>query len=227
MSKNVIITGTSRGIGFEMAKIFANKGYNVLALSRDSSKITAINNNNISTLNFDITLDSDHLNLNKLLSSTMNEIHILINNAGLLVNKKFDETSSDDFLNIYNTNVFGVVKLIQTCLPYMKKNGQVINISSIGGVQGSMKFAGLSAYSSSKGALITLTECLAEEFQAKKIKFNCLALGAVQTEMLNEAFPGYEAPLSANDISSFIVDFCLNGSKYFNGKFLPVALTTP
>ena len=165
MSKNVIITGTSRGIGFEMAKIFANKGYNVLALSRDSSKITAINNNNISTLNFDITLDSDHLNLNKLLSSTMNEVHILINNAGLLVNKKFDETSSDDFLNIYNTNFFGVVKLIQTCLPYMKKNSQVINISSIGGVQGSMKFAGLSAYSSSKGALITLTELLAEEYK--------------------------------------------------------------
>ncbi|MCH1547365.1 MAG: SDR family oxidoreductase [Flavobacteriaceae bacterium] len=227
MSKNVIITGTSRGIGFEMAKIFANKGYNVLALSRDSSKITAINNNNISTLNFDITLDSDHLNLNKLLSSTMNEIHILINNAGLLVNKKFDETSSDDFLNIYNTNVFGVVKLIQTCLPYMKKNGQVINISSIGGVQGSMKFAGLSAYSSSKGALITLTELLAEEYKDLGIHFNVLALGAVQTEMLREAFPGYEAPTSAIQMAEYIFDFATKGSKLINGKIIQISSTTP
>ena len=226
MSKNVIITGTSRGIGFEMAKIFANKGYNVLALSRDSSKITAINNN-ISTLNFDITLDSDHLNLNKLLSSTMNEIHILINNAGLLVNKKFDETSSDDFLNIYNTNVFGVVKLIQTCLPYMKKNGQVINISSIGGVQGSMKFAGLSAYSSSKGALITLTELLAEEYKDLGIHFNVLALGAVQTEMLREAFPGYEAPTSAIQMAEYIFDFATKGSKLINGKIIQISSTTP
>jgi short-subunit dehydrogenase len=226
MSKNVIITGTSRGIGFEMAKIFANKGYNVLALSRDSSKITAINNN-ISTLNFDITLDSDHLNLNKLLSSTMNEVHILINNAGLLVNKKFDETSSDDFLNIYNTNVFGVVKLIQTCLPYMKKNGQVINISSIGGVQGSMKFAGLSAYSSSKGALITLTELLAEEYKDSGIHFNVLALGAVQTEMLEEAFPGYEAPTSAIQMAEYIFDFATKGSKLINGKIIQISSTTP
>jgi NAD(P)-dependent dehydrogenase (short-subunit alcohol dehydrogenase family) len=227
MSKNVIITGTSRGIGFEMAKIFANKGYNVLALSRDSSKITAINNNNISTLNFDITLDSDHLNLNKLLSSTMNEVHILINNAGLLVNKKFDETSSDDFLNIYNTNVFGVVKLIQTCLPYMKKNSQVINISSIGGVQGSMKFAGLSAYSSSKGALITLTELLAEEYKDSGIHFNVLALGAVQTEMLEEAFPGYEAPTSAIQMAEYIFDFATKGSKLINGKIIQISSTTP
>ena len=226
MSKNVIITGTSRGIGFEMAKIFANKGYNVLALSRDSSKITAINNN-ISTLNFDITLDSDHLNLNKLLSSTMKEVHILINNAGLLVNKKFDETSSDDFLNIYNTNVFGVVKLIQTCLPYMKKNGQVINISSIGGVQGSMKFAGLSAYSSSKGALITLTELLAEEYKDLGIHFNVLALGAVQTEMLREAFPGYEAPTSAIQMAEYIFDFATKGSKLINGKIIQISSTTP
>ena len=226
MSKNVIITGTSRGIGFEMAKIFTNKGYNVLALSRDSSKITAINNN-ISTLNFDITLDSDHLNLNKLLSSTMNEVHILINNAGLLVNKKFDETSSDDFLNIYNTNVFGVVKLIQTCLPYMKKNGQVINISSIGGVQGSMKFAGLSAYSSSKGALITLTELLAEEYKDSGIHFNVLALGAVQTEMLEEAFPGYEAPTSAIQMAEYIFDFATKGSKLINGKIIQISSTTP
>jgi short-subunit dehydrogenase len=226
MSKNVIITGTSRGIGFEMAKIFSNKGYNVLALSRDSSKITAINNN-ISTLNFDITLDSDHLNLNKLLSSTMNEVHILINNAGLLVNKKFDETSSDDFLNIYNTNVFGVVKLIQTCLPYMKKNSQVINISSIGGVQGSMKFAGLSAYSSSKGALITLTELLAEEYKDSGIHFNVLALGAVQTEMLEEAFPGYEAPTSAIQMAEYIFDFATKGSKLINGKIIQISSTTP
>ncbi len=227
MSKNVIITGTSRGIGFEMAKIFANSGYNILALSRDSSKITTINNNNISTLDFDITSDTDHLNLNNFLSSTMDEVHVLINNAGLLVNKKFDKTSSDDFLNVFNTNVFGVAKLIQTCLPYMKKDSQVINISSVGGVQGSVKFAGLSAYSSSKGALITLTELLAEEYKDSGIHFNVLALGAVQTEMLQEAFPGYEASTSANQMAEYIFDFATKGSKLINGKIIQISSTTP
>ena len=132
-----------------------------------------------------------------------------------------------DFLKIYNTYVFGVVKLIQTCLPYMKKNGQVINISSIGGIQGSMKFAGLSAYSSSKGALITLTELLAEEYKDSGIHFNVLALGAVQTEMLEEAFPGYEAPTSAIQMAEYIFDFATKGSKLINGKIIQISSTTP
>ena len=86
---------------------------------------------------------------------------------------------------------------------------------------------GLSIYCSSKAALATLTECLAEEYNDQKMAFNYLALGAVQTEMLEEAFPEYRAPLSANEISEFIVHFSLHGHNYFNGKILPVSMSTP
>jgi len=235
MSKNVIITGTSRGIGLELIKLFSNSGFNVLSLSRNITNAQKLNLNNTSFLPFDITKENDHLLVNKFISKNWKSVDILIwksvdiliNNAGLLINKNFQETSLDDFNNVYNTNVFGVARLIQVCLPFMKKNGQVINISSIGGVQGSVKFSGLSAYSSSKGALITLTEMLAEEYKESKINFNVLALGAVQTEMLEEAFPGYKASVSAKEMADYIYDFSIKGSKIINGKIIQISSTTP
>jgi 3-oxoacyl-[acyl-carrier protein] reductase len=227
MSKNVIITGTSRGIGLELIKLFSNSGFNVLSLSRNITNAEKLNLKNTSFLPFDITKENDHLLVNKFISKNWKSVDILINNAGLLINKNFQETSLDDFNNVYNTNVFGVVRLIQVCLPFMKKNGQVINISSIGGVQGSVKFPGLSAYSSSKGALITLTEMLAEEYKELKINFNVLALGAVQTEMLEEAFPGYKASVSAKEMADYIYDFSIKGSKIINGKIIQISSTTP
>ena len=132
-----------------------------------------------------------------------------------------------DFQQVYDVNIFGMVSLTKAILPYMNKGGHVVNISSMGGIQGSMKYPGLSAYSSSKGALNILTELLAEEYKDSGPSFNALALGAVQTEMLEEAFPGYQAPNSANDIAKYIMEFSLEGNKYFNGKVLQVSSTTP
>ena len=227
MSKNVIITGTSRGIGLELIKLFSNSGFNVLSLSRNINNAEQLNLQNTSFLSFDITKEEDHLLVNKFISKNWKSVDILINNAGLLINKNFQETSLEDFNNVYNTNVFGVARLIQVCLPFMKENGQVVNISSIGGVQGSVKFPGLSAYSSSKGALITLTEMLAEEYKELKINFNVLALGAVQTEMLEEAFPGYKASVSAKEMADYIYDFSIKGSKIINGKIIQISSSTP
>jgi NAD(P)-dependent dehydrogenase (short-subunit alcohol dehydrogenase family) len=82
-------------------------------------------------------------------------------------------------------------------------------------------------YSASKGAVAVLTEAMAEEFKEKQIRVNCLAYGAVQTEMLAEAFPGYKAPLLPDDMAAFVSDFALNGHHFFNGKILPVSLSTP
>ena len=154
-------------------------------------------------------------------------VDVLINNAGAILNKSFAEGSLAEFKAIYDTNVFGVAGLIQKLLPVMNSNSHVVNISSMGGVQGSMKFPGLSAYSSSKGALITLTEMLAEEYKENGPSFNVLALGAVQTEMLEEAFPGYKAPVSAKEMAKYIVDFSLTAQKYYNGKLLQVSNSTP
>ena len=155
------------------------------------------------------------------------DFHLVINNAGALISKPFSETSLSDFEKVYKTNVFGVAELTRVVVPFMKKEGHVVNISSMGGVQGSTKFAGLAAYSSSKGAVITLTELLAEEYKTTGPSFNVLALGAVQTEMLAEAFPGYQAPTSALEMANYIFDFALNGHKLYNGKLLQVSSSTP
>ena len=219
--KNVIITGTSRGIGEQLALLFANNGYRVIALSRKKSDI--LNISNIEQLAIDI---NDTNALQDALSK-YSTIDILINNAGKLIHKPFLEITLQELEAVYKTNVFAVVELTKMVIPKMQKGGHVVNISSMGGVQGSAKFAGLSAYSSSKGALITLTELLAEEYKDAGISFNVLALGAVQTEMLKEAFPGYQAPTTALEMASFIYDFAVNQGKMFNGKILQVSNSTP
>ena len=224
--KNIIITGTSRGIGFEMAQLFAKYGNNVLAISRKKSEILA-GIDNITCLEIDLSDESDFLKIADFLQKNWTNVDAIIHNAGSLIFKPFAETTNQDFENIYKVNVFAVANLTRLCLPYLKKGSHVVSISSMGGIQGSAKFAGLSAYSSSKGAIITLSELLAEEYKEQGISFNVLALGSVNTEMLQEAFPGYEAPLSALEMAQYIYDFTLTGNKYYNGKVLSVASSTP
>ncbi len=227
MSKNIIVTGTSRGIGFELVQLFAKAGHNVLALSRNSKPIENLELKKVASLSIDLSEKDDYKKVETFIKSNWNQVDVLINNAGTLLNKPFSETSMEDFEYVYKTNVFGVAEMIRIVQPFMKKNSHVITISSMGGVQGSMKFAGLSAYSSSKAAVITLTELLAEEYKDTGLSFNVLALGAVQTEMLQEAFPGYQAPTTALEMAQYIFDFSLNGNKYYNGKLLQVSNSTP
>lgn len=227
MSKNIIITGTSRGIGFELVHLFANQGHNVLALSRNAKPVSNLHFDNISSFAFDLCNEDDYEKVVHFIKNEWKQVDILINNAGAIINKPFAETSFKDFEEIYKTNVFGVSELTRTVLPFMKSDGHVVTISSMGGIQGSMKFPGLSAYSSSKGAVITLVELLAEEYKETGPQFNVLALGAVQTEMLEEAFPGYKAPTTAKEMGEYIQNFALTGNKYYNGKVLQVSNSTP
>lgn len=224
---NVVITGCSRGIGYELAKLFAEKGNAVLALSRNPEPMQTLADERITALPFDLQKPENLSEIQSFLSGRWGSVDILINNAGRLVNKPFLETSIKDFMGVYQVNVIGVASLIQTIVPYMDRNGHVVNISSMGGIQGSAKFPGLSAYSSSKGALITLSELLAEEFKETGPSFNALALGAVQTEMLEEAFPGFKAPVTALEMARYIKRFALEGHLYFNGKVLQVSNSTP
>lgn len=224
--KKIIITGTSRGIGHELALQFASAGHQVLALSRNISK-SLLGNANITCLSVDLSKEEDLLAVINFLNSTWKNVDAIVHNAGSLLFKPFAETTNNDFENIYKVNVFAVANLTRICLPFLGKGSHVVSISSMGGIQGSTKFAGLSAYSSSKGALITLSELLAEEYKEQGIAFNVLALGSVNTEMLQEAFPGYEAPLSASEMANYIYDFTLNGNKYYNGKVLQVSSSTP
>lgn len=224
--KNIIITGTSRGIGYELALKFAKAGHQVLAISRKIPQ-AFIENQNISCLGIDISQETDLIKVKDFIDSTWHKVDVVIHNAGALILKPFAQITSDEFEYIYKVNVFGVAALNRVVLPFMGNDAHVVTISSMGGVQGTVKFAGLSAYSSSKGAVITLSELLAEEYKEQGIAFNVLALGAVNTEMLQEAFPGYQAPLSSKEMADYIFDFALNGNKYFNGKVLQVSSSTP
>jgi short-subunit dehydrogenase len=224
--KNIIITGTSRGIGYEMALQFANAGYNVLALSRKMPQ-ALVDHKNINCLSVDLSDESQLDKVENFLSTTWENVDAIIHNAGSLVNKPFQELRQVDFESVYKVNVFAVANLTRICIPYLQKGSHVVTISSMGGIQGSLKFAGLAAYSSSKGAVITLSELLAEEYKEQGISFNVLALGSVQTEMLEEAFPGYQAPISAFEMAEYIYNFTLTGNKFFNGKVLEVSSTNP
>ncbi len=227
--KNIIITGTSRGIGFALVENLVKGGHHVFAITRQSEKLKALAemHSNLHIINVAIT---EPKGINDVVMQVQNQwekVDIIIHNAGKLIHKPFFKTTTQDFLDIYKVNVFAVAELTRAILPFLHKGSHVVALSSMGGVQGSMKFAGLSAYSSSKGALITLMELLAEEYKNSGISFNTLALGAVQTEMLNEAFPDYQAPITATDMANYIANFALTGNNIYNGKVLQVSNSTP
>lgn len=225
MKKSIIITGTSRGIGLELVKQFAEEGHNVLSLSRNHLSLEK-SYPNVHHILFDLANEADFQKVTDFLKS-WKKVDILINNAGNLIHKPFENLSMEDFQKVYQVNVFGVAKMIQIVLPYMEKGSNILNISSMGGVKGSMKFAGLTAYSSSKGAVITLTEVLAQEYEHTGIHFNTLALGAVQTEMLQQAFPDYQAKVQPYEMAQYVVNFTLHQSHLFNGKTIEVSNSTP
>lgn len=227
MKKNIIITGTSRGIGFELVKLFAEEGHEVLALSRNAEPTQQLDLPNVTSFSFDITNTDSHREIADYVAKKLKTVDILIHNAGKFLKNRFEKISLEELTAVYQTNVFGVFGLTQQLLPYLKKESHVVAISSMGGIQGSVKFPELTAYSSSKAAVINLMEVLAEERQGKGPIFNALALGSVQTEMFNDAFPGGEAALQPLEIAEYIKQFALTGQRIYNGKVLPVSNSTP
>lgn len=234
--KQYIVTGASRGIGRETALALAADPSNwVLALSRDTAGLSRLSDaaqaagagDRMHCLPFDLA-QPDWPRLGEEINQ-WGKLDGLVNNAGLLIHKPFEELSADDWQRMFQVNCFGVVALVQQVLPLLEaaQGAHIVNIGSMGGFQGSSKFNGLSAYSASKAALANLTETLAEEFQSRRIAVNCLALGAVQTEMLAQVFPGYAAPLTSEEMGGFVAWFAAHGNRFFNGKILPVSVSTP
>jgi len=232
---NIVLTGASSGIGFEAALEFTLKTENkVVCIARSADKLRklleiarGINPDcTLLPVEFDIVND-DYAALVPFLSQRLGTVDILINNAGSLINKPFLDTTADDLNEMFRSNVTGHFNMIKNLLPLMPGGSHIVNIGSMGGFQGSVKFPGLVAYSSSKAALHTLTECLAFELAETGVKINCLALGSAQTEMLEAAFPGYQSPVMAFEMGKYVADFALTGHKFFNGKIIPVAVTTP
>ncbi len=230
MTRQIVVVGASRGIGAELVKHFAtDKNNHILALSRNFERMSSLFGHlpNVKSVKFNLESPNSKAEAQAIFSD-LSRIDILVNNAGKLVSKPFLELTEADIRTCYQVNVLSVFSVIQAAIPLMIDNGaHVVSISSMGGFQGSVKFPGLSAYSTSKAAVASLTELLAEEYKDSKISFNCLTLGAAQTEMLEEAFPGYIAPLSAAKMAEFVADFSLNAHQWIKGKIIPVSLSTP
>jgi NAD(P)-dependent dehydrogenase (short-subunit alcohol dehydrogenase family) len=230
---NIVISGGTAGIGRETAlALAANKDNRILVTGRNSSLLEDLEDGaehkNILAHNLDLEdFSGFEKPFMKFVSTHFDHVDILINNAGTLIVGEFLKIKDADARSMMETNFFGPAYLIRSLAPLFKKGSHIVNISSMGGYQGSSKFRGMAFYSSSKAALACLTECLAEEFSDLGIIVNCLALGSVDTEMLNKAFPGYKAPVSAARMGSYIADFALNAKDLYNGKVIPVAMTNP
>lgn len=228
---NIVINGGTRGIGKEVVLYLAQDVNNkILVTGRNEKALKIISDKykNIHTLVLDLSIfDTQTETFINAVSGYFKKVDILINIAGLLVAKEFVKIDNDEARLMMETNFFGPASVIRLLKPFMLPGSHILNISSMGGFQGSSKYIGLSYYSASKAALACLTECLATEFSESGIKVNCLALGSVQTEMLEEAFPGYKAPVNAREMGEFISGFALTGHKFFNGKILPVAVNNP
>jgi NAD(P)-dependent dehydrogenase (short-subunit alcohol dehydrogenase family) len=234
----ILITGASRGIGAATAPLLTGSGHTVLLVSRNRRRLEevagACNREAGKDLAFTLPFDlSDLPDLEKEFVSRVQalvpRVDGVINNAGQLINKPFEKVRTAEARSLLDINFIVPAQLIRICLPLMEGSAlkHVVNISSMGGFQGSSKFPGLAYYSASKAALASLTECLAEELKETGIRINALALGSVQTEMLSEAFPGFRAPLDPEEMGRFFQWFILEGGRYFNGKVLPVSVSTP
>lgn len=227
--KKILIIGGSRGIGKELALLLA-QNHRVLLLSRDLDTLEFLQkstNHQLLIGGIDLTATNFKEVLEGQIRTHLSEVDILINNAGYLVNKPILEITAADLKKTFDTNIIGLIQACQATIPFMKNGGHIVNIGSMGGFQGSAKFPGLSIYSASKSAVAGFSECLAEELKSAKIQVNCLALGSAQTEMLEEAFPGYKAAVTAQEMAEFIADFSLNANKWINGKVIPVSSSTP
>mgnify|MGYP001440362514 FL=1 len=187
-NKNILVTGGSLGIGKETAKALVEKGANVLIAGRSQDRLIKsqqyTNAKNI--ISFDISnIDDISVNAKNCIDILDNRVDVLINNAGTGVRRDLDNLNIDDFLAVYNTNVFGLSLLTKEIVPLMKerKGGSIINIGSTASLKG---YKGGSIYASSKFAVRALTQCWQAELRPFNIKVTQVNPSEVTTAFANK-----------------------------------------
>lgn len=230
----IIVTGASTGVGRATAKALAMEhGCEVLAVARSQEKLAGLEEEcagmegTVVPLPVDLTARDAVARIVGAVGGR--RLYGLVNNAGAFGKRPLGEWDADEVQRLFHVNATVPLLLTQALAPRLQGDppGHVLNIGSMGGFQGSVKFPGLAAYSASKAALANLTECLAEELKEQGVHCNCVCLGAVDTAMLRAAFPGYEAPVGPTEVGSWLARFLMEGHNYFNGKVLPFASSTP
>lgn len=185
--KVALVTGGSRGIGKEIAKKFANNGYNlVINYVSDNTDLEALkeefNNTNVLFVKTDVT---NYESCENMVSEAIKEygrIDVLVNNAGITKDTLLIRMKEEDFDKVININLKGTFNMTKTVTPYMMKQryGKIVNISSVVGVIGN---AGQSNYAASKAGIIGFTKSVARELASRNILANCVAPGFIRTDM--------------------------------------------
>ena len=240
---NCVISGASSGIGKEICRYLVSKGHKVLAIARREEllkelegeegysylaiDLSSLSSKAVTSSGVEMQAQEDSSSILDQSLKAFGKVDIIINNAGALINRAFSNTTASDFIDQYKANVITAVNLVQAADPYLKQGSHIVNISSMGGFQGSSKYPGLAAYSTAKGALSILSECLAEEYKERRVSVNALALGAVQTDMLAAAFPGFDAGTKPAEMAKFIADFAIGSGGLMSGQVIPVAKGNP
>lgn len=230
MPKQILVTGASRGIGFHLSRKLVYQGHTVMALSRSEEGLARLSEDCAGLAGHCHTIVGniqEAETVRRALREKLDYLDVLINNAAYFMKRPLAMARREDLEQVYNTNVIGPLLLIQSLVPMMRPGAHIVNISSVGGLGGSLKFPELYAYSSSKGALNILTECLAVDLEKEKIHVNALALGSSETEMFKAAFPDFQAATKPAEMAEYIAHFALEQGHLFNGKVIPVSAMTP
>ncbi len=227
----IVVTGAARGVGHATARSLAlDHGRRVLAVSRNERALEELRDEcegKVEILIADLSREDTPAAIRKVVAER--RVIGLVHNAGLFHSSPIGDHERGQLEKVFLINALVPLMITQALIDRMKgdPSSHIVHISSMGGFQDSVKFPGLIGYSASKAAMACMAQCLAEEFKDMGIRSNCLALGSVDTEMLRQAFPGFKAGATAEGMGAYVARFVLEGHTLYNGKVLPVAVTTP
>lgn len=210
--KTAMVTGGGRGIGAATARLLAREGCNIAVLSRSLDELSIVcreiraEGGRAELVVCDVADEASVQHAFRAVDAWFGGLDILINNAGVIAQGTVDQMEVTGFDRILSVNVRGVFLCTQAAFPRMRMRGggAIVNISSLGGIRGTQKFPGFSAYTASKFAVIGLTEAHAVEGRPLGIRVNAVAPGAIDTAMLREAAPGLATDTKPEDIAPVI-----------------------
>ncbi|MDP4120210.1 MAG: SDR family oxidoreductase [Bacillota bacterium] len=238
MNKTVLITGASRGIGAQTARLFSENGFNVVInYYKSESAAFALRDEiinkggNAIAICCDVANEAEVTQMFNTANKVFGQLDILVNNAGIAMQKLITETSFDEYRRIINVNLDGVFNCCKAVLPQMisRKSGIIINVSSMWGQTGASCEV---AYSAAKAGVIGLTKALAKEVGLSGIRVNCVAPGVIATDMLGDLEEQTleelksETPLNClgtpNDIAEAILFLSSDKAKFITGQVISV-----
>ncbi len=200
LSRVWFITGTSTGFGHLLAEEALKRGERVIATARDISKLTRLvrqNPDRIRSLTLDVTKPDEITSVTQQAIAAFGGVDILVNNAGYGVNGAIEEVSEDEFEPMFQTNIYGLIRMTRAFLPHFRqrRSGHIFNLSSIGGLIGS---AGWGFYNVTKFAVEGFSEALSEEMKPLGVHVTVVEPGPFRTDFL-----GRSGKLAKRELSDY------------------------